>query len=103
MQGIGEEDASHPQSFSELDFLDDGHQPSFRALESPALDQMKGVYITSADEVLQLDMKVKSLSHVRLFVTPWTDWSLPGSSVHGIFQARVLEWAAISLQLGGSS
>ena len=25
--------------------------------------------------------KVKSLSHVRLFVTPWT----PGSSVHGIF------------------
>ena len=24
------------------------------------------------------------------------DWSLPGSSVHGILQARVLEWAAIS-------
>ena len=24
------------------------------------------------------------------------DWSLPGSSVHGIFQARVLEWGAIS-------
>ena len=23
------------------------------------------------------------------------DWSLPGSSVHGIFQARVLEWGAI--------
>ena len=25
-----------------------------------------------------------------------TDYSLPGSSVHGIFQARVLEWVAIS-------
>ena len=25
------------------------------------------------------------------------DRSLPGSSVHGIFQARVLEWAAISV------
>ena len=25
-----------------------------------------------------------------------TDCSLPGSSVHGIFQARVLEWAAIA-------
>ena len=25
------------------------------------------------------------------------DCSLPGSSVHGIFQARVLEWAAIAL------
>ena len=24
-----------------------------------------------------------------------TDCSLPGSSVHGIFQARVLEWGAI--------
>ena len=23
------------------------------------------------------------------------DYSLPGSSVHGIFQARVLEWSAI--------
>ena len=25
------------------------------------------------------------------------DWSLPGSSVHGICQARVLEWGAIAL------
>jgi len=24
------------------------------------------------------------------------DWGLPGSSVHGIFQARTLEWVAIS-------
>ena len=83
-------------------------------------------------------VKVKSLSHVWLFATPWTaafqaplamgfskqeywsgvpfpspmhetesesqvaqscptlcdpmDCSLPGSSIHGIFQARVLEW-----------
>ena len=36
-------------------------------------------------------MKVKSLSCVQLFVTPWT----AGSSVQGIFQARVLEWGAI--------
>ena len=35
-------------------------------------------------------LKVKSLSRVWLFC------SLPGSSIHGIFQARVLEWAAIS-------
>ena len=34
------------------------------------------------------------LSLVWLFVTPWT-CSLPGSSVHGIFQARILEWVAI--------
>ena len=27
------------------------------------------------------------------------DCSLPGSSVHGIFQARVLEWAAIAFSV----
>ena len=26
------------------------------------------------------------------------DCSLPGSSIHGIFQARVLEWGAIALE-----
>ena len=33
-------------------------------------------------------------SRVRLFVTP-KDCSLPGSSVHRILQARILEWVAI--------
>ena len=80
-------------------------------------------------------VKVKSLSPVRLFMTPWTaayqdppsmgfsrqdywsgvplpspevaqscptlcnpmDCSLPGSTVCGIFQARILEWVANSL------
>ena len=35
--------------------------------------------------------KLKSLSRVRL-----CDCSLPGPSGHGISQARVLEWVAIS-------
>ena len=30
------------------------------------------------------------------------DYSLPGSSVHGIVQARVLEWVAISFSRGAS-
>ena len=30
------------------------------------------------------------------------DCSLPGSSVHGVFQARVLEWVAISLSRASS-
>ena len=38
---------------------------------------------------------VQSLSHVRLFCNPMT-CSPPGSSVHGISQARILEWVAIS-------
>ena len=33
-------------------------------------------------------------SHVRLFATPWTV-ALPGSSVHGSLQAKILEWVAI--------
>ena len=70
-------------------------------------------------------VKVKSLSHVRPSATPWTaafqappsmgfsrqeywsgvppmDCSLPGFSIHGIFQARVLEWIAISFSRGSS-
>ena len=38
--------------------------------------------------------KVKLLSRVQLYDP--MDCSLPGSSVHGIFQARILEWVAIS-------
>ena len=38
-------------------------------------------------------MDAQSLSRVWLFATPM-DCSLPGSSVHGIPQARILEWAA---------
>ena len=44
-------------------------------------------------------MKVKSESEVaQSCPTPSDpmDCSLPGSSVHGIFQARVLEWVAIA-------
>ena len=44
-------------------------------------------------------MKVKSQSEVaRLCPTlrDPMDCSLPGSSIHGIFQARVLEWGAIA-------
>ena len=44
--------------------------------------------------------KVTSLSRVRL-CDPM-DCSLPHSSVHGIFQARVLEWVVISFSRGSS-
>ena len=47
-----------------------------------------------------MKVKVKSLSPVRL-CDPM-DGSLPGFSVHGIFQATVLEWIAISFSRGSS-
>ena len=51
-------------------------------------------------------MKVKSQSEVaQSCPTPSDimDCSLPGSSVHGIFQARVLEWGAIAFSVRSSS
>jgi len=44
-------------------------------------------------------MKVKSESEVAQSCPTRSDpmdYSLPGSSIHGIFQARVLEWGAIA-------
>ena len=47
-------------------------------------------------------MKVKSQSEVAQSCPTLSDpmdCSLPGSSVHGIFQAKVLEWGAFALKL----
>ena len=49
-------------------------------------------------------MKVKSESEVTqlcLTLSDPMDCSPPGSSVHGIFQARVLEWGAIAFSVFG--
>ena len=47
-------------------------------------------------------MRVKSESEVAQSCPTFSDpmdYSLPGSSIHGIFQARVLEWIAISFSI----
>ena len=47
-------------------------------------------------------MKVKSESEVAQSYPTLSapmDCSLPGSSIHGVFQARVLEWGAIAFCL----
>ena len=42
-------------------------------------------------------MKVKSFSRVKLFTTAWTvAYQAP---LHGIFQARILEWVAIAFSI----
>ena len=49
-------------------------------------------------------MKVKSESEVAQShptLSDPMDCSLLGSSVHGIFQARILEWGVIAFSLGG--
>ena len=51
-------------------------------------------------------MKVKCESEVAQLcptLSDPTDCSLPGFSVHGIFQARVLEWGAIAFSVSSSN
>ena len=44
------------------------------------------------------EVKVLVTQSCLTLVTPWTV-SPPGSSVHGILQARILEWVAIPFSL----
>ena len=46
--------------------------------------------------VLELSLKLSEITQSCPTLCDPMDCSLPGSSIHGIFQARVLEWAAIS-------
>ena len=50
-------------------------------------------------QCMKVKMKGKSLSRVRLCATPWTTAYQVPSSIHGIFQARVLEWGTTSFFL----
>jgi len=64
------------------------------------------ISITSDMQMIPpLWQKVKSESEVAQFCPTLSDpidCSLPGSSVHGIFQARVLEWRAIAFSDRGA-
>ena len=40
------------------------------------------------------------VAQLRLTLSNPMDCSLPGSSVHGILQVRILEWVAISFSKG---
>ena len=81
------------------DLPDPGIEP--KSLMSPAL--AGGFLTTSATWEAQRENKVKVLV-VQLCPTLWDpmDCSPPGSSVHEILQARVLEWVAISYSRGSS-
>ena len=50
---------------------------------------------SSAPQIPNYTAAAKSLQSCPTLCDP-IDCSLPGSSVHGIFQARVLEWGAIA-------
>ena len=51
---------------------------------------------------LSASKSLVSVTQLCLTLCDPMDCSLPGSSVHGIFQARILEWVAISYSRGSS-
>ena len=53
------------------------------------------------DKYCVIPLVASLLSRVWLFCDPM-DYNLPGFSVHGIHQARILEWVAISFSRGSS-
>ena len=65
-----------------------------------------GLSITAKNIVMQAPIaQLKSESEVSqscLTLCDPIDSSLPGSSLHGILQAKVLEWVAISFSRGSS-
>ena len=74
----------------------DGSPPDSRPWDSPGKNTGVGCHF------LLQRMKVKSESEVTQSCPTLRnpmDCSLPGSSVHGISQARVLEWGAIAFSL----
>ena len=48
------------------------------------------------NEICKLDPALVEVAQSCLTLSDPMDHSLPGSSTYGIFQARVLEWAAIA-------
>ena len=65
----------------------------------------RDIILPTKVRLVKANMKVKSESEVVqscLTLSDPMDCSLPGSSVHGISQARILEWVAISFSRGSS-
>ena len=56
---------------------------------------LRCIYVKSEVKMLVTQLCLTICNHM--------DWSLPGSSAHGILQARTLEWVSISFSRGFSS
>ena len=57
-------------------------------------DMQKSLHLFDTEYPLCKTVQVL-VTQLCLILCDSMDWSLPGSSVHGILQARILEWVAI--------
>ena len=74
--------------------MSDSATPQMAAHQAPPQARTLEWAAISLSNAWKWKVKVKSLS--RVWLSDPMDYSLPGSSIHGIFQARVLEWVAIA-------
>ena len=90
-----------PSPHTSTSFLQCSAHPRHRRF--PEAPKLHGVQQVSFLTLLPWDSwsEVKLPSRVQLYLRP-VDCILAGSSVHGIFQARILEWVAISSFRGSS-
>ena len=54
------------------------------------------VYIQTYIYIHKWNIQFSSVAQLCPTLSDPMDYSLPGSSVHGIFQVRILEWGAIA-------
>ena len=80
-------------------------QEYWRGLPFPSPGNLPDLGVKSGSPALQVDSlpskppkkkKKEEVAQLCSTLCDPTDCSLPGSSIHGIFQARVLEWVAVS-------
>ena len=80
--------------------------PSIESFPMSWLFASSGQSIRALDSasasVLPMNQSISSGAQSCLTLCDPIDCSPPGSSIHGIFQARVLEWVAISFSRGSS-
>ena len=74
---------------------------SYSSTLSPQINWYSPVQVQNA-AIIQLIFLWSEVAQSCLILCDPMDCSLPGSSIHGIFQAVVLEWIAISFSRGSS-
>ena len=75
---------------------------SFRIFQFIVVHTVKGFGIVNKAEVRWDEVRWGEIAQLYPTLCDPVDSSLPGSFVHGILQARILEWVAISFSRGSS-